>query len=125
MYIIIIISISMTTTIIIITIKQAEECDMFNQLMESGYGTAEEVVLYFIFTYYCILLLLYFIFTCIIVYYCPGMGLCAGMRGRWDWTSVCLMYNVHCICCLASRLYCTAITLHPVCIGALLACRHI
>ena len=73
--------ISMTTTTIIITIKQAEECDMFNQLMESGYGTAEEVVLYFIFTYYCILLLLYFIFTCIIVYYCPGMGLCAGMRG--------------------------------------------
>ena len=32
--------------IIVIITKQAEECDMFNQLMESGYGTAEEVGLY-------------------------------------------------------------------------------
>ena len=59
--------------------------------------------------HYCILLLLYFIFTCIIVYYCPGMGLCAGMRGRWDWTSVCLMYNVYCILYL---LFCIKIVLH-------------
>ena len=51
--------ISMTTTTIIITIKQAEECDMFNQLMESGYGTAEEVLLY----------IMYIVTLCIIVHY--------------------------------------------------------
>ena len=64
MYIIIIISISMTTTIIIITIKQAEECDMFNQLMESGYGTAEEVGLDYSILFY---IALFSILYCIVL----------------------------------------------------------
>ena len=50
---------SITTTIIMMMMKQAEECDMFNQLMESGYGTAEEVLLY----------IMYIVTLCIIVHY--------------------------------------------------------
>ena len=110
MYIIIIISISMTTTIIIITIKQAEECDMFNQLMESGYGTAEEVVLYFIFTYQSTLLYSIAIVLYIYLYYCillSGYGTMRRHAGEVGLDQC--MFNVYCILYL---LFCIKIVLH-------------